>query len=461
MVQPINYGALLAPTTPLDPDAFLRGAQGGQVIAQNMQNRQVAQAQSEQARAMQMKAQTDARLAIEAAAKKAEYERQKQADLALLRNPKTPLTEFGRVAVLYPENSEQIKRSQEGISDAEKAAKFEFGSRVLALHEAGMTEEAAQMLEREAARNEVKGMSEQARALGLHAQGMRKDPTQVRTFIASYLASADPEKFAQTEADIASNPAVVAKREAEAGRATVQELAEGQMLDADIGLKRAQAAKYRADIAIDARRMNLDEKKAQADWNKMMQEAAQAGAGAPLETDERKAVGEAAKEAVVLNGSADGIRILADKMRKQAAAGGPSGVRGGLVRKWETFVGNESETTQLRNEFNRFTAQGVVEALPPGAASDRDIGMVRAGFPGENADAAYVASWLDSYERVKRAAAKVKRAESIWLSANQGGSLGPARRAFVLDGKQVNPGDTFVDFVAPPKAASKFSAPKR
>ena len=91
MVQPINYGAVLAPTSPLDPDAFMRGAQGGQVLVQNMQNRQIAQAQAEQAQAMAMKAQTDARLAIEAARAKAQADAERKAALAKLSQPGTPL----------------------------------------------------------------------------------------------------------------------------------------------------------------------------------------------------------------------------------------------------------------------------------------------------------------------------------------------------------------------------------
>jgi hypothetical protein len=461
MVQPINYGAVLAPTSPLDPDAFMRGAQGGQVLVQNMQNRQIAQAQAEQAQAQAMKAQTDARLAIEAAQAKAQADAERKAALAKLSQPGTPLAEFGRVAVIYPEISEQIKRSQDMLTDAEKQTKFTVGARALSALETGNGEAAAALLEEEAARNEASGRNEDARSYRLNAEAIRKAPEQARAVLATYLAGADPQNFAKIEADIRANPATVEKIEADAGKATVQALAEGQVIDAEIGLKRAQAAKYRADIAIDARRMNLDEKKAQADWNKMMMEAAQAGAGAPLETDERKAVSEAAKEAVVLNGSADATEALAAKMAGAANRGESSGIRGGLVRKWETFIGNESEMTQLRNEANQFITKGVVDSLPAGAASENDVSMVKAGFPGENADTAYVAKWLKAYANVKRSAAKVKRAESIWTSANQGGGLGPARRAFTLDGKQVNPGDSFVDFVAPPKAASKFSQPRR
>lgn len=454
MVQPINYGAFLAPTTPLDGSAFLQGAQAGQVIAGNLQQRQVAEAQS-------AALQQQARIAQEQARAKAEADARRQADLAKLSQPTTSLTEFARISSLYPEISEGLKRSYDMLSAAERETKYTVGARALSALESGNGEVAAKILEEEAARNEASGRVDDARTYRLNAEAITKAPEKARAVIATFLAATDPEKFAKIEADIRSNPATVQKAEADAFKAEVQSLAEGQQIEADLGLKRAQAAKFRSDIAIDARRMNLDEKKAQAEWNKMMMEAAQAGAGVPLETDERKAVGEAAKEAVVLNGSADSTAVLANKMRDLAARGESSGVRGALVRKWETFIGNESETTQLRNEANQFIAKGIVDSLPAGAASDNDIRMVKSGFPSENADAGYVANWLDSYARVKRAAAKVKRAESVWIAANQGGSLGPARRAFVVDGRQVNPGDTFVDFVATPQPQQKSRFSRR
>lgn len=451
MVQPINYGALLAPTTPLDPSAFLQGAQAGQVIAGNIQNRQVAEAQMAQA-------QVQARLAQEAARAKAEADAARKADLARLADPSTPLADFARVTAKYPEISEGLKRSYDMLTDAEKQTKYAVGARALSAVEAGDTETAAALLEEEAARNEASGRTDDARTYRLNAEGVRKVPTQARALIATFLASTDPEKFAKIEADIRSNPATVAKADAEAFKAEVQSLAEGQQIEAELNLKRAQTAKLRSDIANDAKRVGLDAKRLELDWMKAMREAAQAAGGAlPLETDERKAVGDAAKEAVVLNGSADATETLAAKMSDAAARGEASGIRGGLMRKWETFIGNESEMTQLRNEANQFITKGVVDALPAGAASENDVRMVKAGFPGENADTAYVSKWLKSYANVKRAAAKVKRAESIWISANQGGGLGPAKRAFVLDGKQVNPGDSFVDFVAVPKARSKFA----
>lgn len=458
MVQPINYGAVLAPTSPLDPDAFMRGAQGGQVLVQNMQNRQIAQAQAEQAQAQAMKAQTDARLAIEAARAKAQADAERKAALAKLSQPGTPLAEFGRVAVIYPEISEQIKRSQDMLTDAERQTKFTVGARALALHEAGMTEEAAALLEEESARNEASGRPEEAKSYSLNAQAMRKAPTQARSVIATFLASADPEKFAQIEADISSNPATVAKREAEAGIATVQELSEGETRQADIDFKKAQTAKIRAETAAMVRAMNAAKDPT--------------APPRPLETDERKSVNEAAKEAVALGAKAENLDSLAAKIEADAKAKGtwqkasdaamsmmdPTGLGKMAERKIRTFMGTEDQETELYNEFERFKASGVVEALPQGAASDNDISMIRAGFPGANANDAYKAKWLRAYASVTKDIQRVKRAETIWQSANQGGGLGPAQRDFILDGKPVRAGQSFVDFVAKPRKDSRFKS---
>lgn len=458
MVQPINYGALLAPTTPLDPDAFLRGAQGGQVIAQNMQNRQVAQAQSEQARAMQIKAQTDARLAIEAAAKKAEQDAKRAADLQLLRQPGTSLSEFARVTALYPEISEPLKRSFDMLSEAEKKTKFEVGARALSAVESGDSELAAKLLEDEAARNEASGRMEDARTYRLNAEGIRKAPTDARAVIATFVSAADPERFAQVQADLASNPAIVAKREAEAGIATVQELSEGKSREADIEKTKAETAKIRAETAAMVKAMNAAKDPT--------------APPKPLETDERKSVNEAAKEAVMLGAKAESLESLASKIEADAIEKGtwqvagdaamsmmdPTGIGKMVERKVRTFMGTEDQETSLYNEFERFKASGIVEALPQGAASDNDIAMIKAGFPGANANDAYKADWLRAYARVTKDIQRVKRAETIWQSANQGGGLGPAQRDFVLDGKPVRAGMSFVDFVAKPRKDSRFKS---
>lgn len=439
MVQPYNYGALLAPTTPLDGDAFLRGAQSGQVLVQNAQNRQIAQAQAQEA-------QVKAQIAIQQAREKAEYERRKAADLAKLAAPGTPLSEFARTTALYPEISEQLKRSYDMLSDAEKKTKYEVGARALALVEAGDNEAAAALLEEEAERNKVSGREEDARTYGLNAQALRKVPTQARALIGTFMASADPEKFAQIEADIRSNPAVVTKREAEADKSTIESLALGKEKEAETDYKKAMTAKIRAETAGLYRALN----------------EARGDAGKPLETDERKSVNEAAKEAVTLGAKAEGLRNLASRIEREAKAKGTwqkagdvavdimdfTGLGRAAERKIRTWTGNENEDTILYNEFERFKASGIVDALPTGAASDNDIKLIKAGFPGANANDAYKAKWLNAYANVTEDIRRVKRAETLWQSANQGGGLGPAQRAFVIDGKKVKPGMSFVDFVA-------------
>lgn len=450
MVQPINYGALLATPTPLDGSAFLHGAQAGQVIAGNLQNRQVAEAQS-------AALQQQARIAQEQARAKAEADARRQADLAKLSQPTTSLTEFARISAQYPDISEGLKRSYDMLSAAERETKYTVGARALSALESGNGEVAAKILEEEAARNEASGRVDDARTYRLNAEAITKAPEKARAVIATFLAATDPEKFAKVEADIRSNPATVQKAEADADKALVQSMAEGKKIATELALTQAQTFKLYKDAERDAAMLGLERDKLALMQLKAQQEAMALAGGAPLETDERKAVGEAANVAIKEAAGANRVEALAVRMRDLAAKEGASGVAARAKRTFQEFIGSEDESTALRKEFESFINQGVVDNLPPGAASEKDVSMVRAGFPGAGASAEYAANWLESYARVKRDVAKVKRAESMWIAANQGGSIGPARRAFVIDGKQVNPGDNFVDFVAAPKPAQQGS----
>jgi hypothetical protein len=454
MVQPYNYGALLAPTTPLDGSAFLQGAQAGQVIAGNLQQRQVAEAQS-------AALQQQARIAQEQARAKAERDAARNAALAQLTKPGSRREDFARVAIEFPEIQEQLQKSVAMMSDAERATKYEVGARVLSAIEAGRPEIAYGVLEAEAKRNEVSGRPDEAVAFRQRIEDLKADAPGARARIGVWLAATDPEKFAKIEADIRSNPATVQKAEADADKALMQSMAEGKKIATELALTQAQTFKLYKDAERDAAMLGIERDKLALMQLKAQQEAMALAGGAPLETDERKAVGEAANVAIKEGAGADRVAALAVRMRDLARKEGASGVVARATRTFQEFFGSEDESTALRKEFESFINQGVVDNLPPGAASENDVAMVRAGFPGAGASAEYAANWLDSYARVKRDVAKVKRAESMWIAANQGGSIGPARRSFVIDGRQVNPGDNFVDFVATPQPQQKSRFSRR
>ncbi len=88
----------------------------------------------------------------------------------------------------------------------------------------------------------------------------------------------------------------------------------------------------------------------------------------------------------------------------------------------------------------------VLEMLPPGPASDRDIAIMSAGFPEGTDNPATISNFLRAQARVSRAAEKMKRARTQWLTQNKA-SLGGARGAINVMGLPVDAGTAFDDFM--------------
>ena len=95
---------------------------------------------------------------------------------------------------------------------------------------------------------------------------------------------------------------------------------------------------------------------------------------------------------------------IADRFRNFAAQGVAQGrFFGGLTEWWKGMGGTEDELTQLRTEYEQIMASGVLDALPPGVASDRDIEIARRGWPQGVADPNYIAEFLGAMTRLQAA----------------------------------------------------------
>ena len=76
------------------------------------------------------------------------------------------------------------------------------------------------------------------------------------------------------------------------------------------------------------------------------------------------------------------------------------GVVGRAYGAFKSLLGAQTEIDSLKTEFTRLTNTGIINSLPPGVASDRDISLISKGFPDS--------SWSPKeIERFLRAVAKV------------------------------------------------------
>lgn len=123
-------------------------------------------------------------------------------------------------------------------------------------------------------------------------------------------------------------------------------------------------------------------------------------------------------------------------------------------------LGRQDAFTIIKANFNKLTMKDVLEGLPPGPATDRDIEIAMKGTIPDNANPATMASYLRGIQKIAQYKANLARAEAEWI-ANVG-SMNTAGKDFTVMGIQVPKGKTYIDFAneniklgEPPKSGAK------
>ena len=112
--------------------------------------------------------------------------------------------------------------------------------------------------------------------------------------------------------------------------------------------------------------------------------------------------------------------------------------------KIDTVIGDRDALAKLRTKFNKIINIGVMNSLPPGAASENDVAIARQGFPPAEAGKDEIVAYLEAAGRISVAKSRYKSMRIKFLSENF--TEGKARKDFAIDGKPVKKGETFIDF---------------
>jgi hypothetical protein len=161
-----------------------------------------------------------------------------------------------------------------------------------------------------------------------------------------------------------------------------------------------------------------------------------------LPADTRKLINDAAVNAAASKQSASQFSDLAKRLD---AAGGGYGVASSASDFLKKSAGFQGGMTQLRQEYTRLRNSAAIKSLPPGPATDKDIQLIFQGFPGENASATDLASFLRGMAKIQDIDAAVSNAKTDWLASNNG-TLTRAKNTFVAGDYAAKPGETFNDF---------------
>jgi hypothetical protein len=118
-----------------------------------------------------------------------------------------------------------------------------------------------------------------------------------------------------------------------------------------------------------------------------------------------------------------------------------SGVRARGEEAVRRFFGSEGQVTRLRQEYLRLRNSQVIQNLPPGVASDRDIQVALEAFPPETADPDLLVRFLRGTAKLQRYDSALASAKAEWTAQN--GSLGRSRRDLTVMGQAIPAGSNF------------------
>ena len=83
-------------------------------------------------------------------------------------------------------------------------------------------------------------------------------------------------------------------------------------------------------------------------------------------------------------------------------AGGAEGYRGTATEFFKNVFGGQDEVSLWKKNFTNLINTEVVNNLPPGVASDRDIALIKSGFPEEHWDKKTIVRWMQAYRKVNK-----------------------------------------------------------
>lgn len=468
--NPVSYGLGLTPLNPAQN--IMQGMQVGQGLLdareQGLQNQQAALERPIALQESQLKLRTglaaeadaNANRSMQAAAQQSQVIRQQQMAEAMdayLANP-TP-DAANKFLTEYPEHplSKQYDKVIAARSQAQQEQDFSRSMQVTSAIQSGNTQAGIDLLNAEADKVEAAGDAATAKGLRDTAAMMEKNPQQVLGYLQGMQVKLAPQ-LGKSIADLKSVDSTVKKAEAEAEKADIEALGALPMLQAELGLKEAQAKRLSQQTALDWANLGLDKQK-------LSEEVA-----ARIAKDRREDVALSEKQQGELAQSAINASTLgavatmagdAAKVFEARAASGEgkimnTGVTADIGEGINKVLGDTGDMTAARLAYSQLVDDDIqTRAKESGnKLTDTDYAEQRKLYAPATGDFAPIAKQLRTFESRARKGSAVSGAKSAWLGAN--GNLAPASKPFVINGVVVERGQTFGDVVKKIDSKDRF-----
>lgn len=140
-----------------------------------------------------------------------------------------------------------------------------------------------------------------------------------------------------------------------------------------------------------------------------------------LSANDKKAIREASGFARAKAEQANAMYNIGKQYEKYTP---PAGLAGKAYDAFNDYMGRQGDISILRTQFNGLKNSIVLNQLPPGAASDKDVQLAMRGWPDATYDSETIASFLKGQAKLAAIAAEKENARSKWLTDKKGDDSG-------------------------------------
>lgn len=369
--------------------------------------------------------------------------------------------DIASLAISYPSQSEQINKAWANIDKSKQQGLLTAASQVQSALLSGQPNIAKQILAEQAAAAKTSGDPELESGAAMMSKLIDNNPSFAAIANGTTLAALlGPEKFYEAYKGIQTIPSDIAKTQSE----TNQNLASASKAAEEARLKQWQANNAPNQFANDAAlndanirnlysqiqaRTDLSEQQRQELMAKVQNDTAERerkenlGLGMKLDVGTKKFINQTAVDSAAAYSSANSLNDLATKFSAL-----PGGTGWGSLSKASEgvagFFGNEDDLSLLRKQHGLTLGVEVLNMLPKGSASDRDVALAREPFLKPTANKSAISSQLRGMAKVRAAQARLDEAKVSWVSSS--GSAGDLPYDMEIDGVQVKRGTKFTDF---------------
>lgn len=392
---------------------------------------------------------------------------QKQADIqAAIANPSAEA--FADLQAKYPEDREAFQNAWKTRDESERLDERRQLASVAGYLRNGFPDRAKAMLARRRDAEIKAGNTGEEYQDFIDA--IDEDPTRAYGLSQYYLAQTeDGDKVTGAVATQGEEgrkdelqPSAVREAAAKASSAETEAEYAPTVIESKVLTEGAQRERWAAQSANEIEQqklgweqLSLDKDKLATETQLKIDELSQKGAevtGASLENMTKSVASAQTNEAL-----ADRTSSLADRFSQSKSSGW--GTLSSLNETAKSFFGNQDGLSALRGEYQRLINSSVIQNLPPGAASDKDIAMAKQGFPSSTAGRDQVVSFLRGMSKLQRLTAQGDQRRADWISSN--GNIGTAKRDLNVGGVQVPAGTTFAEFNRNVVKRGQRQAPQR